>query len=594
MASTAKLSRVPGNAVATGNDARSKRARLLLLDAQLVNARTSFESHWREIAELFRPRRIRLTPSDRNRGDKRNQKIIDSTTVYAARTLSSGMTTGITSAARVWYKWAVADKTLMEHAAVKAWLEDLREATSAVLLRSNFYTVLPTFYGDMGVFGTSAMIVEEDDEKVIRCTHFALGEYWIGYNSKNQVRVFMRKFQLLVRQVVEQFGTVSGDSIEAGNLSIAVQNAWARGQTEQPVDVVHIIYENPDHDASRLHAKYKQYASCYYESGAPVDTLLDEGGYEEWPVMAVRWETTQGDVYGTDCPGMTALGDAKELQFSKKLGAQAIEKAVKPPMVAPANMKNIPVSGLPGGITYFDETTEKKLRPAIDTNTFRLDYLREWVADVRDMIKRAFFEDLFLLIAQIDRGNVTATEILEKKEEKLLALGPVLEQVNEGFLDPFFTRLYGIMLRKGLVPPPPPEMNGVAFHPEYESIMAQAQRAQGRSGVEAFAVFVSNLMKDDPTIVDNVDFDEVIESYATMAGVPPKFIKSEEAVAAIRKARAEAQAKQQAAEQAQLAADSANKLAKSPTDGKNALTDLLSSNQAGAVLGGSPSPVGGL
>lgn len=587
---THALALVPG---LPGKSPETKRQRLDALRVQLKASRQSFESHWKEIADLIRPRRIRLQASDRNRGDKRNQKIVDSTAVFAARTLASGMMSGITSPARQWFKLSLADKTLMERQSVKIWLEDVRERMSRVLDRSNFYEVLSTYYSDLGVFGTTAMIVEEDEAKTIRCTHFALGSYWIGYNEKQQVRVFLREFQMTVRQIVGQFGQRVGDGYSADNLSENVRSAWRNGATEQGIDVAHVIYENPDHDPSKLKSQYKAFASCYFEVGGTTNVFLDEGGYNEWPVPAVRWEVTDGDVYGTDCPGMTALGDIKELMFSKKLGAGALHKAVNPPMVAPAQMKNVATSILPGGVTYFDESADKTYRPAVDTRSFRLDWLQEWVADIRSLIKKAFFEDMFLLISNIEKANTTATEILEKKEEKLLTLGPVGKQVDGGFLDPFFDRLYGIMLRRGDIPEPPPEMEGVTFHPEYETIMAQAQRAQGRSNIEAFSIFVQTVAKEDPTLIDRVDVDEMIKRYSEVTGVPPNFIKSDEAVAAIRKARADAQAKQAAAEQAEMVANSANKLANSPTGDKNALTDLLASGAPGNGLGAAPGPQGG-
>jgi hypothetical protein len=553
----------------------------------------SFEPTWKDIATLFRPRRIRLQVTDRNKGDQRNQKIVDSTTVFAARTMAAGMMSVITSPARLWFKLAVADSEMMEQQSVKTWLEEVRDAMIKVLNRSNFYEILSTFYSDLGVFGTTALITEEDDEKVIRCTHFALGEYWIGYNATQQVRVFMREYELTVQQVVDQFGIPNGDGYDTKNFSEPLVSKWNNGQTQQGVAITHIIYENPDFDPKRINAKYKRFASCYYESTGQKDRFLLETGYNEWPVGAVRWETTTGDVYGTECPGMIALGDAKELMFTKKIGAQALNKNVNPPMLAPLSFRNYPLTQLPGGVTYADETSDKTMRPTVDTRAFRLDWLREWKNDLRDLIDKAFYVDMFLIISNIDRSNVTATEVLEKKEEKLLTLGPVGKQIDGGFLDPFFERLYGIMFRKGLIPEPPPEMAGVTFHPEYETILAQAQRSQGRAGIEAFAIFVANTAKEDPSILDRVDVDEMVQRYAEVTGNPPNFIRSDDAVAAMRQARAEAQAKQQAAEQASLVADSANKLANAPTGDKNALTDLLNSGAPNNALGGATSPSGG-
>jgi hypothetical protein len=65
--------------------------------SQLKNDITSFISHWKDLNDYILPRRGRFQLTDRNRGDRRTKNIIDSTATFAARTLSSGMMSGITS-----------------------------------------------------------------------------------------------------------------------------------------------------------------------------------------------------------------------------------------------------------------------------------------------------------------------------------------------------------------------------------------------------------------------------------------------------------------------------------------------------------------
>lgn len=151
--------------------------RHLKLVAQLRNERSTFESHWRELAEFVLPRRGRWTPDDRNRGDKRNGRIIDNTATLAARTLRAGMHGGITSPARPWFRLTTPDPALAEYGTVKRWLDEVTSRLLMIFNRSNLYNVLPIVYGDMGVFGSSAMIALEDDEDVMRFAAFPLGSY---------------------------------------------------------------------------------------------------------------------------------------------------------------------------------------------------------------------------------------------------------------------------------------------------------------------------------------------------------------------------------------------------------------------------------
>lgn len=561
--------------------AEDRKNRLVSQVNALRTDRMSFESHWRELSELFRPRRARFTVSDRQRGQKRSEKIIDSTPIFAARTLAAGMMSGVTSPARPWFRLTISNKQIAELHAVRVWLEEVRDRMAAAFIRSNLYNQLPSYYADMGVFGTAAMIVEEDEDTVIRCTHFSIGEYWLASNDKHQVRTFAREFELTVRQVVQKFGIFDGEGrLSDENLSKNVISQWQEGKYDGLVKICHLITENPSPDPDRLEARYKPFLSVYWESeasGAAADRekFLEETGFDEFPVIASRWESAPGDNYGTDCPGMTALSDNKALQFGEKLKAQALEKMVKPPMIAPLSMKMTPASTLPGAITYTDETGDRRFRPAMDTSGFRVDLLGQEQNSVRARLEKAFFVDLFLLISQSDRREITATEIRVRQEEKLLNLGPVLERLNEDALDPLIDRAFNIMLRRGIIPPPPEELEGEPLRVEYVSIMAQAQKAIGRVGVETTTQFIAQLAALDPSALDKWDMDQTIDIYAEMTGVPPSMIVSDEQVQEKRAARAAQQQKEQAALMAAEEAKAVKDLANAPMGGDTALSRIM-------------------
>jgi len=174
----------------------TKRQRLNKLAAQLKNDRYSYEAHWRELGEHFAPRRTRFFVQDKNRGDKRHGKIINESGMLAARTLRSGMFAGITSPARPWRRLTTPDPDLAEYGRVKVWLEHVNKNMRTLDIRSNLYNALPTVFGDMGVFGTAAMGVFEDDDDGMRCFNFPLGSYWLACNQRNVVDTFLREFQL--------------------------------------------------------------------------------------------------------------------------------------------------------------------------------------------------------------------------------------------------------------------------------------------------------------------------------------------------------------------------------------------------------------
>lgn len=563
------------------------RSRYELLRSQLALERATFEPHWRDLSDNILPRRSRFYTMDVNRGDRRNQRIIDSTASLAVRTLRSGMMSGITSPARPWFQLTTPDPDLSEVPAVKDWLFLVGQRISTVFLTSNLYQTLPTVYGDLGTFGTSALLLEEDFKNVIRTYAWPIGSYYLANDDRLQIRVFMREFRLTIRQLVMKFGGQKEDGsgeIDWSNFSPYIEEYWRRGHYEAWVDVVHCIKGNEDYDPRSPLAEKKRYSSVYYERGVTgttsyamdfPDKYLRVSGYDYFPVLCPRWEITGEDVYGTNCPGMEALGDIRQLQLGERRAMQAIEKMVNPPMKGPVSLKNQKASLLPGDITYVDERDgQKGFTPVHEVNA-PLQELENKQQMVRSRIQRCFYEDLFLMMSESDRRDITAREIDERHEEKLLALGPVLEQLNQDLLDPLIDITFQMMDRQGLIPPAPQELQGLDLKIEYISVMAQAQKMVGISNIERFAQFTTQVAATNPTAADKVNTDVMIDRYGDMTSVPPGVVRTDEDVATIRQQRAQQAAQQSKMEQLEQGSKAAKNLSDSNVQSDNALSTLL-------------------
>jgi len=577
----------------------TQRQRDISLRAQLEFERTSFIAHWRELAEYILPRRPRWFTSDTNRGERRNQKIIDGTGTLASRTLRSGMMGGVTSPARPWFRLTTPDPALAEFGPVKIWLDIVTKQMVNMFLRSNLYNSLPTVYGDMGVFATSAMMVEESFKgDVLRTYPFPIGSYFISNNSRGSVDTFVRDQRFTVRQIVEKFGKKrQSGAPDWSNFSSAVKSAYDSHQYETWIDVCHVIEPNRNFNDRMIEAKFKRFRSAYFEKGSQSGQqsyslqrdapYLRESGYDRFPVLAPRWETTGEDFYGNDCPGMAAIGDIKQLQLMQKRKAQAIEKIVNPPMTAPTALRTAKTSILPGDVTYVDtQGTQNGFKPAHEVN-IRLGELTADIQDIRHNIQRAFYEDLFLMLANDQRLQPrTAEEIVSKREEKLLALGPVLEQLNQDLLDPLIDIAFDYMVRQDMVPPAPDEIQGSALKVEYVSVMAQAQKLVGIAGIERFVGFVGGIGQTtgDPSTMDKADWDQTIDVYGDRMGVDVGIIRSDEQVENIRESRAKAQQAAQAIASAREIASTAKDLAGSDLESDNALKRVLQQSKAGEVV----------
>ena len=588
-----------------------KRERLEKLLAQLKSERSSFEPAWRDVGDYILPRRPRWQVSDVNRGDRRNQKIIDSTATMAARTLRAGMMGGLTSPARPWFRLTTSDPELAEYEPVKFWLDDVTRIKQAAFLRSNLYNALPLIYGDMGNFATSAMLVEEDFDDVMRFYSFPIGSYYVANNARLKVDVFAREFRLTVRQVLQKFGikNEAGKITDWSNISGYVKRCYDNSDYENWVDLCHVIQPNSDYDKKVPTSKRKRYASCYYERGTGAmtggsgnymsrdeDKYLSESGYDLFPVLCARWEVTGEDSYGTGCPGFDTIGDVKALQLMHKRKSQAIEKMVNPPMVGPSSLRNQKSSILPGDLTYVDAREGMQgFRPAHEVQP-RVQELLLDIQDHQQRIRRGWYEDLFLLTSMSDRRDITAREIEERHEEKLVALGPTLEQTNQDLLDPLIDHAFEIMLKRGDIPEPPPELQGQALKVEYVSIMAQAQKALGLASLERFTGFVSNLAAQtkDPRVLRKVDWDQLVDEYGLASGVAPRVIRSDEDVEAMAQAEEQAASAAAGVETVKTAADAAKSLAGADMGGDNALTRLIGQGEAGSLIrnSGRPAPAG--
>lgn len=558
--------------------------------------RSSFDQHWQEIANFVQPRRARFTASDRNKGDKRNQNIINNRAKIAARTLQAGLHSGLTSPARPWFKLTVADRDVAKRDNVKKWLHDVTWRMSEVFNRSNLYQSLPTSYGDLGLFGTAAMALVPDQRDVIRTTAFPIGSYCVGVDSRNMVGQFAREFEYTVLQLVEAYGGPEGASIEPGdevrwdNFSRHVKDLWDTGQYEKPVTVRWVVARNPQFKPGRLEAKFKRWASVHFEVGHDGAELerktLRYSGFDNFPVLVPRWEVTGEDAYGTDCPGMTVLGDVKQLQGMERQKGKLLHKAVDPPLRGPSMLKTQKTSLVPGDITYVD--VREGMAGLAPIHEVRLEGYQHLVLDVDAVMQRidsGFFADLFLMLAYSDgrRGlqPITAEEVKERHEEKLLQLGPVLERANKELLDPAIDLTYSMMAERGLVPEPPEEIVGVNLGVEYVSIMAQAQKLVGVVGHDRFLQTILPMAEVLPGVINKLDTNTIVNEYADALGINPNIVVPDEVADQRAQAQAQAAAAQQQAEVMATQAKAAQAAANAPV-GEGSVLD--------AVLGGPVAP----
>jgi hypothetical protein len=558
------MSQFPSDAQSYAN--APERDKLFTRWGQLKSERASWWAHWQEITTYLLPRNGRYFVQDRDKGWRRHNNIYDNTGTRSLRVLGAGMMAGATSPARPWFRLATADPELNKYQPVKVWLDDTTRRMQMVFQRSNTYRAMHQMYEELGAFGTGASIVLPDFQNIIHHYPLTTGEYCIATNYQGTVNTLYREYEKTVAEVVQEFGRE--------NCSTTVRNMFDRGSLDAWVPIIHAIEPRADRDTRKRDNMNMPFASYHFEVGGDNNKFLRESGFKMFPALAPRWATAGGDIYGNS-PGMEALGDIKQLQHEQLRKAQAIDYQVKPPLQVPTSMKNRDVETLPGGVSFVDANSPTGgIRSAFEVN-LNLQYLLNDIQDCRDRVRGAFYADLFLMLANATDTRMTATEVAERHEEKLLMLGPVLERLHNELLSPLIDMTFTRMVEAGVLLQPPPELQGMELSVEFVSMLAQAQRAIGTNSVDRFVGNLGVVANMKPEVLDKFNSDAWADAYADMLGVDPNILVGGEQVAMIRTARNEALAakEQQAAmhQQALIAKD----LSQTQTTEPSALTNVI-------------------
>jgi len=535
----------------------------------LRNDFSSWKSHFQEIADNFRPRRgffLGQNTGNSNviTGAKKHRAIINSTVMRASKNAQSGLQAGVTSPSRPWKRIGPDDPELNEVEGAAEFHSELDRRMDLVLAKSNFYQATHTAYADFVDFGPAAVQIDEHPEEVIRCAVHPIGSWVAAKNADGHVDVFYRDYKVTGYELVDRFGE---DAIEQELLEQIKRNPYARH------DLYNAIEPNPfwqDGVPSIGMAAFR-YISVWWIGGRQRE-FVKQHGYHEFPIMVFRfYQSDTSDVYGAS-PGMDALGDAKQLQHQERTKLEAMDQMVKPALQAPTALKSAGVLTVPGKINYHD--SQQKVEPLFQVN-LPLQYVLQDIQEIQHRISQAFFEDLFLMITKNVSRQITAREVEERHEEKLIMLGPVLEAISDDFLDPAIDRILAIMRRAKMWPEAPADLLGHEFKVEYTSILAQAQRAVQTIAIEQGYNFVRAVMETHPEIGDRVDADGMADAYFDRIGFPPEAVRSVTDSDALRQQRAQAQQVQQALTMAGEAASAAKDASASGLGDANVLTQML-------------------
>jgi len=508
---------------------------------KLKSQRQNWEAHWQEVADYMMPRKADVTKT-RSKGDKRTELIFDSSPLQALELLAASLHGMLTNPSTPWFALRFKEEDMDGEDEAKEWLESATDVMYTAFNRSNFQQEIFELYHDLITFGTAAMFIDEDEEDLLKFSTRHINEMYIAENDKGRIDTIFRKFKLSARSAYQKFGNKASANILMKN----------QKDPYEEVEILHAVYPRSDFNPKKQDKSNMPYASVYmdYASGDE----LSVSGYKEFPFVVPRYLKASHEIYGRS-PAMTALPDVKMLNEMSKTTIKAAQKQVDPPLLVPDDGFILPVRTVPGGLNFYRSGTRDRIEPLnIGANNplgLNMEEQR------RNAIRNVFYVNQLMM----QQGpQMTATEVIQRNEEKMRLLGPVLGRLQSELLKPLIDRAFNILLRKNQFRPAPDFLAGKDIEIEYVSPLAKAQKSTELQSIMRAIEIMGSLANVAP-VFDHINMDKLVRHLADIVGVPQKILKPQSQLNAERQQKEQQQQQMMQMQQLQQVAQAGGQIA---------------------------------
>lgn len=521
--------------------------------SKLENGRRVWDSHYQDLADVLWPSLASFTRQTVP-GEKRTGQIYDGTPLLAVRGMVSAIDGMLKPKTSRWMSIRAADDGINEFDSARAWME---QATD--ILFTEFYRPRARFIQASGetdrslvVLGSGTIFVTEPrDLNGLLFRALPLRDTFYIENAEGVIDTIFWRTNWPARTAEQVWGR--------DKLGAETRRALEQNEPDRNFKFLQVIRPREEREPGRRDAANMPWEYLAIDVGA--EHIIEESGFEEWPFATPRWDTESGETYGRS-PGMLALPDSRTLQQQGKTILKAGHMAVEPPLMAPHESIIRGPSLVPGGITYYNAAALRNtglrdpIRPLF--TGAQLPLAREMQQDVREQIFAAFFRNVLNL--PVNGPAMTATEIIERKEEFVRALGPVFGQLEADYIGAIAERVFGLMQRAGAFRPPPDVLSDRNVRFELVSPIQRARKQiEAAAMTQSFEV-LAPIVEAQPQILDNIDGDRMIRDIPDIYGIPHDWLRAPEEVAKIREAQAKAAQLQQVQQLAEVSAEVVNKV----------------------------------
>lgn len=584
----AGMARTPPPLITANDGAKSiglTRRECMAIIGALKKKRLPYLDRWRAIRDYELPYTGELdeTPDENEQARRHDDHIYNGAAWASNQVFAAGIMSGLTPQSRQWFRLSFANKDVQNMTGAGKLLDDRLDILNDVLNKSNFYNAIHSCYLELA-FGQAPLGVFASAETGVHFVPFTIGSYFLDVDADGMVTTFAREYWMTLQQLADKFGVENLPR----SLQLQYKNETEKSERHK---VYWLVMPNRAHENGRIDRFHLPFVSVYWLESSMENEWLDVGGFHEFPVPTGRYLVTGGAAYGKG-PGWFAEGDSKGLQLLEQDYLTAVELGVKPPVQSDANTAMKGINLIPGGNTI--TSNGNAVTPLFQVN-LALDHLQGKIQELTDRIKRAYAADLFLMLDSMTQ-TMTAREVMERTQEKMQQLGPVVQRMQFEFLSKIIERVYAILDRANVFPAPEdPQLAQMLAQEEiqieYISPLAQAQKLSGLVNIEQAVSFTAQIAQFDPAALDKLNFPAAVDRYCDMLGAPAAIRRTEDEFEAIQEQKAEAAAQQEQAAQAAAIAQMAvpaTQAAKNATeaanDGNPALAQMLGMDRYG--LGG--------
>ena len=500
-----------------------------------VSRRTRYNSIMTEAGQYAWPQaQDMVRNANQTEGLQRTINLYDSTALMAAYKMTSGIFTYLMPVGTKWFEFVAQDFELNQDPTMQGWLSNATALTHKEIWRSNFQREMFITIRSMNVFGTGVISVQKtkNADLPIAFKHHHIGYMFFDDNSVGEIDTVYRQIFYTARQAAQAFGRK--------NLCKGPLKALEANKPDEKFEFVHVVAPNVDFDPSKIGANVKRVKSVYI--CIQDRAIVKEGGFDSLPYLVARFALAPQEIMGRS-PAIELLPEIKMLNRMKKTFIESAEKAVNPPLIMEDDgVVGQPVTS-PNGTIYIRAGAMKPEPLKTGTNVA---LNAELILQQQELVKEGFFNDLFQALAQ--HRNMTATEVVERVEEKIVHLAPAITSLQKEIFSPLITRVLNLLIKVGRIPEPPIDFD---LDVVYQGRLALAMSNMQSNAMEA------TLAKWQPyaeatNVFDNVDWDISFRTSWLNSGAPAEGLID---VDVMNEGRGETKQLEQAAAQAQIAAD---------------------------------------